>query len=187
MEDLEQAMIENPVIAAVRNDEDVDKVLESNAQIVFVLYGDIMSIATICNRLNKNNKKVFVHMDLIEGLKGDAAGVRYMKEFVKPEGIISTRPATIKHANQTGLFTILRIFVVDSHSLDTGIRNIVETKPNAVEVMPGIAAKIIHELNKRVKVDIIAGGLIKDKKDVFDSLSAGAMAISTTNGELWEM
>ncbi len=34
---------------------------------------------------------------------------------------------------------------------------------------------------------IIAGGLIKEKKDIMNSLSAGAIAISTTTHKLWNL
>lgn len=54
--------------------------------------------------------------------------------------------------------------------------------------MPGIASKIINKLETKVKnIPIIAGGLIKEKKDVIESLSAGAVAISTTSWDLWDL
>jgi glycerol uptake operon antiterminator len=53
--------------------------------------------------------------------------------------------------------------------------------------MPGVASKIIHTMEKEINVPIIAGGLIKSKKDVMDSLAAGAIAISTTSTELWNL
>jgi len=40
-------------------------------------------------------------------------------------------------------------------------------------------------MEKEVLVPIIAGGLIQTKKDIMESISAGAMAISTTKQELW--
>lgn len=184
---LEKLLIENPVIAAIRSDKDLEKVIKSNVQIVFVLYGNIMNIKQICERLKNASKKVFVHVDLIEGLKGDSSGLAFIKQCEKPDGIITTKPTTIKQAKQLGLLTIQRIFIVDSYSLKTGIKNIQAVLPDAVEVMPGVASKIIRSLEKEIHTPIIAGGLIENKKDIMESISAGAMAISTTKEELWNV
>lgn len=187
MIDLKETLVENPIIAAISNDKDLEKVLSSSAAIVFVLYGDIINISKVCAKLKENGKVVFVHVDLIEGLRGDSAGIKYIKEYSKPDGIISTKASNIKCGNQLGLYTIHRIFLIDSLSLRTGIKNIHETKPTAVEVMPGIATKIISLIQKETNSIVIAGGLIKDKKDVIDSLGAGALAISTTEKKLWNL
>jgi glycerol uptake operon antiterminator len=187
MINLKETLLENPIIAAITNDSDLEKVLSSNAAIVFVLYGDIIKISKICTKLKEKGKIVFVHIDLIEGLRGDSAGIKYIKEYANPDGIISTKTSNIKCGNQLGLYTIQRIFLIDSLSLKTGIKNIRETKPTAVEVMPGVATKAITLLEKEVNTIIIAGGLIKVKKDVMDSLAAGAVAISTTEKKLWDL
>ena len=184
---LKEILIENPVIAAIRNSEDLEKSLSSSAGIVFVLYGDILGIRSICEKLRENGKMVFTHIDLIEGLRGDQAAVRFIKESAKPDGIISTRASNIKYANHLGMYAIQRMFAIDSLSLKTGIKSIKETNPTAVEVMPGVANKIISTLEKKIKVPIIAGGLITNKKDVMDSLSAGAVAVSTTDDNLWNL
>ena len=89
---LEQMLIENPVIAAIRNDKDLEKVILSKVLIVFVLYGSIMNIKQICERLKEAGKVVFIHVDLIEGIKGDYAGLLFIKQCGDPYGIISTRP-----------------------------------------------------------------------------------------------
>lgn len=183
----EELLIENPVIAAIRSDKDLEKAIKSNVEIVFVLYGNIINIKQICEKLKNASKKVFVHVDLIEGLKGDSSGLAFIKQCEKPDGIITTKPTSIKQAKQLGLLTIQRIFIVDSHSLKTGIKNIQAVIPDAVEVMPGVASKIIRSLEKEIHIPIIAGGLIENKKDIMESISAGAMAISTTKEELWNV
>lgn len=185
MNKLKEMLLDNPVIAAIRNDKDLEKALCSNSNIVFVLYGNVLNISEICKKIKEKEKYVFVHVDLIDGLKGDSAGIKFIKEYANPDGIISTKTSNIKCGNHLGLYTIQRIFVIDSLSLQTGIKSIQETKPNAVEVMPGVASKIISTLEKEINTYIIAGGLIKNKKDVMDSLAAGAMAISTTANDLW--
>jgi len=185
MKKLEELLIENPIIAAIRNKEDLDKVISSNVLIVFVLYGTIINLKNICEILKVANKVIFVHMDLMEGIKGDYSGLLFIKQCGHPYGIISTRANTIKNAKKLDFCVIQRIFVLDSLSLETGIKNIQSILPDAVEVLPGVASKIIKSIETKVQVPIIAGGLIETKKDIMESISAGAMAISTTKQELW--
>lgn len=187
MSKLSELLIENPVIAALKKNEELNSLLSSTAQIVFVLYGNILTIPEVCKKLKEAGKIVFIHIDLMEGLKADASGIEFIKKYADPEGIISTKVSVIKLARQYGLQTILRIFLIDSLSLKTGIKNINETNPNAVELMPGVATKVIQAMKNETAVPIIAGGLIQNKRDVMEALSAGAVAISTTSKQLWEM
>lgn len=187
MNNFDELLIENPIIAAIRNDNELEKALESKAKVVFVLYGDIMKIEQICMRLKEKEKIIFIHLDMIEGLRGDFAGIQFIKNVAKPYGIITTKSANIKYAKQQDIFVIQRLFIIDSLSLKTGIRNIQDNLPNAVEVMPGIASKIISSIQSQVKVPIIAGGLIDCKKDIMDSLASGALAVSTTAEDLWNL
>lgn len=183
----EQLLIENPVVGAIRNDEDLQKIIVSKVQIVFILYGSIINVKDICDILKKAGKVVFVHVDMIDGLRSDQKGIEFIKENANPFGIITTKQNNIKYGHKLGLYTIQRIFVIDSLSLKTGIKNINAVSPNAVEVMPGIASKIIKSLQKEVHLPIIAGGLINTKIEIMESISSGAMAVSTTASELWEL
>ena len=54
-----------------------------------------------------------------------------------------------------------------------------------LEVLPGVMPKIIRHLAEIVDKPIIAGGMIRDKEDVVGALSAGAVAISSTNRNVW--
>ena len=49
--------------------------------------------------------------------------------------------------------------------------------------MPKIIRRVCGVTNKPV----ITGGLITDKEDVTNALSAGAVAVSTTNPDVWAM
>lgn len=184
---LEELLADNPIIAGIRDDEDLESSLCSKAHIVFVLYGNIITIKDIVNKLVQNGKKVFVHLDMIGGLKADQAGVSFIKKYVNPYGIITTKAANIKFGKQEGLITIQRMFIVDSLSFKTGIKSIRESAPDAIEVMPGISTEIVCRMKKKVTLPIIAGGLISQKDDIYKALDAGAVAISTTCRNLWNM
>jgi glycerol uptake operon antiterminator len=111
--------------------------------------------------------------------------VRFIKK-AGADGIITTRPSLAREARACGIYAIQRLFMLDSRSLETGIRSILEERPNAVEIMPGSAARVIERIHRHIKVPVIAGGLIFDKSDIIDALSRGAIAVSTSNIQLWE-
>lgn len=184
---LQELLDEVPIIAAIRSDKDLERVMNCDLKIVFVLYGSILEIEDICRKLKAVHKLVFVHVDMIDGLKSDAKGIEFIKKIANPYGIITTKTASIKCAINLGLYTILRVFILDSQSLQTGINNIHTASPHAVEVLPGVASKIINIIKKDVHIPIIAGGLINNKKDVMEAMSAGALAVSTSNEEVWRL
>lgn len=184
---IEDLLADNPVIAAVRDEDDLENAVKSKAKIIFILFGDILNIPDISKKLLDNNKKVFIHLDMIGGLKADQAGVKFIKKYVNPCGIITTKAANIKYGNQQGLITIQRMFIVDSLSFKTGIKSLKEACPNAIEVMPGVSADIIKRIREKVNLPIIAGGLVSQKSDIYNALDAGAVAVSTTCRKLWNM
>jgi len=183
----EELLVDSPVIAAIRNDDDLEKAVKSEVGVVFVLYGNIMNIKSIYKKLIETSKLVFIHVDMVEGLKGDQSGIEYIRNLGDNLGIITTKQSNIKYGKQLGLYTILRIFIVDSLSLQTGIKNLQAVMPDGVEVMPGAANKIIKNIRKEVKIPIIAGGLIEEKKEIIEAMGAGAVAISTTRSSLWNL
>lgn len=187
MVNINELLLQDPVVAAVRNYSDMEKAINSKVKIIFVLFGNIININEICNSLKSVNKIIFIHIDMIEGLKGDVAGIKYIREVVKPDGIITTKGFNIKYAKSVGMLVIQRLFIVDSMSLKTGIKNINEYKPDAVEIMPGIASKIIETLKGKTNALLIAGGLLNTKKEAMNALSSGAIAISTSCSELWDI
>ena len=89
----------------------------------------------------------------------------YIQDVIGAQGIISTKGSTIRNANKIGLKTIQRIFIVDTLSLTKSIENCKTTKPNAVEIMPGIMPSIIKQLVEEIEFPIIAGGLIQTRED----------------------
>lgn len=175
----------NPIIAAVKSEQQLDRTLETECRVVFFLFGDICSIARLVQRVKESGRLAFVHLDLIRGLSGKEVAVEFIKTYTRADGIISTRPELTKHARELGLAGILRIFVIDSMALGTIDKQLRAGEPDILEIMPGIMPKIIREVSAKVSVPVIAGGLIRDKEDVMNALSAGALCISTTSETAW--
>jgi len=175
---------EFPVIAAVRTQAELSDALKSPVSTVFLLHADILNLPSDIKAAHENNKKLFVHLDMAEGIGKDKKGIAYLKGC-GIDGIVSTRPNLIKAAKEEGLLTVMRFFAIDSRSIDTATENIRVSSPDMVEMMPGILPEIIEEFRRSNRVSVIAGGLIRNKNDIYRALSAGAIAISTGNRELW--
>lgn len=180
-----EALYDSPIIGAVKDVKNIDRAIGSKLNIIFMLCGSILNIKEIISQIKASGKFVCVHIDLVEGLGRDSAAVEFLKK-VGADGIITTKPSLIKDARACGIFAIQRLFMLDSRSLESGIKSIREDHPDAVEIMPGIAAKVIANINERVDIPVIAGGLILDKSDIIDALSKGAVAVSTSDISLWE-
>lgn len=177
----------HPIIAAVNNLEKLDMALSSPCKVIFLLTGNIMNIKGVVDKCRSNDKCTLVHLDLIEGLSKEEWALKYINEYVKPDGIITTRSNLVRICKEDNIFAIQRMFMLDSMSLYTGIKSIHSTKPEAIEILPGIMPKVIKQIHTETQIPLIAGGLIIDKEDAMASLNAGAMGISTSNKAVWFM
>ncbi len=182
-----EAFEDFPIIAAIRNDKDLEECLKTDCQNIFILYGTIMNLADIVSRVTETGKYAFVHMDMIEGLSSKEVAVEFIKNNTTADGIISTKSALIKKAKDLDLFAIQRFFLLDSLAVKNVKKQMEQTRPDFIEILPGLMPRIITELKKEVGHRVIAGGLISQKEDILSALNAGATSISTTNASLWYM
>lgn len=178
---------DGPIIAAVKSDADLEKCLKSDCRIVFVLYGNVLSIIDIINRVKNAGKVVVVYLDLIEGLSTQNAAVDYIIHHTQPDGFMSTKLGLLQRAKAKGFLTIQRFFLLDSAVLKNIPHQLSQSGADMLELLPGTMPKIISRLTFMVETPIIVGGLISDKEDVMSALGAGAVGISTTNEKIWEL
>ncbi len=172
------------VAAAVRTEEDFIASLQSEVDVIFLLYSNILTIEEHVKKVHDAGKKVLIHMDFSEGIGKDRAGLEFIKS-VGMDGILTTKTHMIRPAKDLGLVTVQRFFIVDSHSVDTAVESIRIAKPDVVEIMPGVLCKKIAEFANKATTPILAGGLVEFKEEVDNAIAAGAKAVSTANRELW--
>lgn len=183
-----EAVEENPIIAAVKNMDDLEESCSlEDIRVIFVLFGDVCSIGEIVQKIKDADKIAMVHIDLINGLSSKEVAVEFIKKNTKADGIISTKAALIKKGKELGMFTILRYFLLDSMAYENIKHQQHTVNPDFIEVLPGVMPKIIENVCKMSKAPIIAGGLILDKESVMLALSAGALAVSSTNHDVWKL
>ena len=181
-------MMDNPIIAAVKDMEGLQRCCEcEEIKVVFILFGDICSIGDIVEKIKETDKIAMVHVDLIGGLSSKEVAIDFIKNNTKADGIITTKATLIKRAKELSMYTVLRCFLLDSMALENIKHPQSGVKPDFLEVLPGVMPKIIRKISHITRIPIIAGGLIADKEDVMNALDAGAMAVSTTNKDVWVM
>ncbi|KFZ21740.1 glycerol-3-phosphate responsive antiterminator [Thermotoga neapolitana] len=176
-----------PVIPAIRTEKDIEEALASPSTLVFLLTGNVANIEEVVYNLKKGNKEVFVHIDLVKGLSFDKCSLEFLKDVVGADGIISTHISLLKAARKLGLKIIQRVFLVDSGAMESGIVQAKDLEPDFLEILPGIIPEVIEEISSRYPGNIIAGGLVRKKEQIFAALKAGAKAISTSCKDLWKI
>ena len=93
---------ENPIIIAIKDEEDLARCLQNPKPVVFVLYGSVVSIPDIVRRLKEAGKTVFVDVDLLDGLSAREAAVEYLVGATEADGVISTKAALVRRAKALG-------------------------------------------------------------------------------------
>jgi glycerol uptake operon antiterminator len=178
---------ENPIIAAIKDEKDLDEAIASQVSTIFLLHADIFNIKNLVDRVKDAGKSVMIHIDFLEGIGKDNRAVDYICDIIKPHGIISTRNNHIRYSIEKGMFTIQRVFLIDSMSYDNSVKTAQTIKPDMIEVMPGLMPNILKRISGQLPMPIIAGGLIETKEDIIDVLNSGALAASTGKKDLWSL
>ena len=177
----------HPIIAAVRDEEGMKMALDSPVKVIILLNGSLSNIKSRINLIKDSGKLVFVHIEMMSGLSKDQAAVEFLKTEVNPTGIVTTKPNLIQTARNLGLRTIQRLFMLDSLSIQTGIKMVNANHPDFIEIMPAILPKVILQIKSESNIPIIAGGMVDSKEEIIELLKVGAMAISTSKKELWAL
>ncbi|CAM3149962.1 glycerol-3-phosphate responsive antiterminator [Sporolactobacillus spathodeae] len=173
------------VVPAVNNMRSFEKLLQQPFRNLIILDSHLSQIGTMVKMGKEKGKKIFLHADLIQGLKSDLPAAEFICQNLRPYGLISTRSSVLDVAKKRGLKTVQRIFLLDSRSLETGYRLLEQVQPDMVEILPGVIPEMIRQVVNDVRVPVIAGGLIHSEHGVCAALEAGATAISTSNTSLW--
>ena len=175
------------VLPTARSLKQFEQLLLCKFEYIVLLEVHISNLRTLKLEASRNNKKLIIHADLIQGLKTDNYAADFLCNDIKPTGIISTRSNMILKAKSKGIIAIQRMFLLDTLALEKSYMLIDKTKPDYIEMLPGVIPELIHEVYKRTGIPIINGGLIRTKTHVQEALAAGAVAVTTSHKELWSL
>lgn len=174
------------IIPAVRAPEFLVRGAQSPGKIVYFLFGNPEDIGEMAEVVVAAGKVPIVNVDLAAGLARDQAAISYLAHR-QVQGIISTHPEPLRAARDFGLFAIKRTFLLDSAALDSALRSLDQFEPDALEVLPAMAAPHIlvklHQIYPTLPV--IAGGLIKTLREIEDLVQQGINSVSVSDCRLW--
>lgn len=179
-------MLENQkIVPSIATMKSFEHFLKTEYQVCFVMNFHISLIKDLVASAHQHGKKVIVHIDLIQGLASDEFGCEYLCQVLKADGVISTKGKILEAAKKNKRIAILRVFLIDSKSLEKGIALVNNVKPDYMEILPAIATEIIPYIQQNCSVALIGGGLVRTVKQVEDGLKAGMQAVSVTKEEIW--
>ena len=174
------------LIPAARTAKQFDQIVKRDFDYIVLLEVHLSHLRAIKQEADRYGKKLIIHADLVHGLKTDNFAADYLCNDICPAGIISTRSNMILKAKSRGIIAIQRIFLIDTIALEKSYSLIENTRPDFIELLPGVIPEMIAEVYERTGIPVITGGLIRSEDQITRAIEAGAVAVTTSNKELWK-
>lgn len=173
------------IIPAISSHQDLKKFLQLPFTYGILMNFQLAQLPDLVKLMKENHKKVLIHSELIRGLSSDEFGAIYLIQSLQVDGIISSKPKVIEICKKRHVIGILRFFLKDSISLEQSLEMASKVEPDYLEILPALSIEIIPEIKRQVQVPIFMGGLIRTEAQIIKCLDAGAVAVTTSNPELW--
>ena len=179
-----------PIIPYLTEGVDRHPVAIATASIVMIGGGELAELPALLAKLQKppfEKMPVLLHIDLVNGLANDESGLKYVATLDGVDGVVTVRHHLAPLARKLGLMSVVRLFLQDGRAVERGVGVIEKSKPDAVEVLPGVAFLQVADRFNNLPIPCIAGGLIRSAQGVQQILAGGCRAVSTSNVELWKL
>lgn len=160
------------------------------ASVVFLQGGELTELSKVLGWLAEGplaGVPVVLHIDLLAGLSNDEAGLRYVASLDGISGIITVRHHLVSLARRLGLACFVRLFLHDTRAVERGLQIVASSQPDAIELLPGVAAIEVADRFRGIDIPRIAGGLVRTPQLAQRVLQAGYQAISTSDPNLWRL
>ncbi|KLU39705.1 MAG: hypothetical protein AA931_06835 [Peptococcaceae bacterium 1109] len=179
------ALAKKPVIAGLKGIEHVQAAADHGILACFYLTGNIFDLRELAKVCRANGQMIFAHVDLINGIAKDSHGMMMLADELQVDGVLTTRSHLITAAQKAGLLGIQRLFMLDSEALQTGLKMIQVSHPDAVELLPAPILPYIASRLPQKLPPIIAGGLVETPEELDMVLKTPVVAVSTSQMRLW--
>lgn len=173
------------IIPAISNHQDLKKFIQMPLTYGILMNFQLAQLPDLVKMMKDNKKKVLIHSELIRGLSSDEFGAIYLIQTLQVDGIISSKPKVIEICKKRKVIGILRFFLKDTISLEQSLEMASHAEPDYLEILPALSTDIIPEIRQRINVPIFMGGLIRSEAQIETCLKAGAVAVTTSNPDLW--
>ncbi len=178
-------MLNQRIIPAISNHKNMKTFLESDLKYGILMNFQLAQLEDLVKVMKKNNKKVLIHSELIKGLSSDEYGAIYLIQTLNVDGIISSKPKVIEVCKKRSVIGIYRFFIKDSISLEQSLDIGRRLNPSFVEILPSTCYELIPYIKKKIACEVLMGGLIKNETQVERCFSHGAIALTTSDADLW--
>ncbi len=173
-----------PCCAAVTTEARFETALASKVAIVVILRADGLELKPVVRRVHAAGKLVAVHLDLIDGVRADRAGVSWLGR-AGVDAIISSHGQLMPAIRREGIVAIHRLLLIRRSLLGTALAAIGKSKADIVEVLPGVILPEVAGMLPGLDMPLLAGGFIRTVDDARAALAAGAIGVTTSSDELW--
>lgn len=179
-------LADSSIIAAVNGPDAFEAALSSPPKTLYILTGNPLTLPALLARARERGKVCLLNIDFLDGLARDRFAVEFLAHH-GAHGIVSTRFETLKAAQTLGLLTVQRTFAIDSAAVAAARKSLAQFRPDAVEVLPAIAApKVVRRIaDDFPNITVIGGGLIESVKEIEGLLSSGVHAVTVSDPRLW--
>ncbi|AMD87742.1 hypothetical protein AXF14_09280 [Actinomyces radicidentis] len=175
------------VIPSVRNPRQLEQALASPSDEVLLTGVHIGNLAALARRARESGKEVMVHSDLVGGFRADTEGIRLLANEFHVDTVFSSSLSTLAAAKRTPLKRYLRIFLVDSRSLDKAVESISGFDGDGVELLPGpVAGYVLDEFRSLLPGrQILAGGFVRSRQTLAQLKAVGFDGVTTSCNSMW--
>ncbi|QWC00174.1 glycerol-3-phosphate responsive antiterminator [Mycoplasmatota bacterium] len=173
------------VIPAISSFKKLKVFLDSDLNIGILMNFQLAQLESIVQQMKENKKIVLIHSELIKGLASDEYGAIYLIQELKVDGIISSKPKVIEVCKKRNVMGVYRFFIKDTISLEQSIDIGQRLRPDFVEILPASCFDLISDLKQKLGCEVWMGGLINSQKQIDQCFNHGAIAITTSNTDLW--
>jgi glycerol uptake operon antiterminator len=181
-----RALRARPCCAAVTSQAHFEAALESSVAIVFVLRADGLEIQPLVRQVHAAGKLVAVHLDLVDGIRPDRAGVAWLAR-AGVDALISSRGELMASVRRERMVAIHRLLLVRANLLGSGIAAVNRSHADIVEILPGVILPDVRSLLPPMSMPLLAGGFIRSEDEARAALGAGAIGVTTSTRELWDV
>jgi glycerol uptake operon antiterminator len=174
------------IIPAIRSSEFIPAAMASPGLVVWLLYGSPLTICEVVRKLRSAGKLPIANLDLLTGFAQDSDAVSLLVKL-GVAGIVSTRQSALRAAHAQGIIAVQRTFAVDSIALHNITRALHHFVPDAIELLPAVAAPLAMPSLKAAKpgLPVIATGLVNSLRQVEELVRHGIVSVATSNTSLW--
>lgn len=186
---LQERLKKHKMVAAIKVPRDIERAIKykENLSAVLLMTGTILTVKRYVDFIQSEGLPVILHVEKIGGLEMDRDGIEFVKRNVKPYAIVTTKNGIIKKAKSSGLLVVQRIFLIDTEVYTNLVKDIHQIQSDIIEIMPSRVPDFLNKISKISPIPIITGGLLNSHEHAKQALENGAVAITTSNPEMWKI